>query len=84
MRTKTEIEGIVTKVWGPSVSRGEKILLLAYARSCQHMGESETAINAAPRAVSELRKYNFIPRELSSFLKESVKTAHFNLIAASL
>ena len=29
--------------------RGEKILLLAYARSCQHMGESETAINAAPR-----------------------------------
>ena len=64
--------------------RGEKILLLAYARSCQHMGESETAINAAPRAVSELRKSNFIPRELSSFLKESVKTAHFNLIAASL
>ena len=62
----------------------KKILLLAYARSCQHMGESETAINAAPRAVSELRKYNFIPRELSSFLKESVKTAHFNLIAASL
>ena len=54
--------------------RGEKILLLAYARSCQHMGESETAINAAPRAVSELRKSNFIPRELSSFLKESVKT----------
>ena len=38
--------------------RGEKILLLAYARSCQHMGESETAINAAPRAVSELRKSN--------------------------
>ena len=67
-----------------AVSRGEKILLLAYARSCQHMGESETAINAAPRAVSELRKSNFIPRELSSFLKESVKTAHFNLIAASL
>ena len=67
-----------------SLSRGEKILLLAYARSCQHMGESETAINAAPRAVSELRKSNFIPRELSSFLKESVKTAHFNLIAASL
>ena len=64
--------------------RGEKILLLAYARSCQHMGESETAINAAPRAVSELQKSNFIPRELSSFLKESVKTAHFNLIAASL
>ena len=64
--------------------RGEKILLLAYARSCHHMGESETAINAAPRAVSELRKSNFIPRELSSFLKESVKTAHFNLIAASL
>ena len=62
----------------------KKILLLAYARSCQHMGESETAINAAPRAVSELRKSNFIPRELSSFLKESVKTAHFNLIAASL
>ena len=67
-----------------STDRGEKILLLAYARSCQHMGESETAINAAPRAVSELRKSNFIPRELSSFLKESVKTAHFNLIAASL
>ena len=65
-------------------ARGEKILLLAYARSCQHMGESETAINAAPRAVSELRKSNFIPRELSSFLTESVKTAHFNLIAASL
>ena len=67
-----------------AILRGEKILLLAYARSCQHMGESETAINAAPRAVSELRKSNFIPRELSSFLKESVKTAHFNLIAASL
>ena len=67
-----------------TLARGEKILLLAYARSCQHMGESETAINAAPRAVSELRKSNFIPRELSSFLKESVKTAHFNLIAASL
>ena len=69
---------------GTGTLRGEKILLLAYARSCQHMGESETAINAAPRAVSELRKSNFIPRELSSFLKESVKTAHFNLIAASL
>ena len=66
------------------IVRGEKILLLAYARSCQHMGESETAINAAPRAVSELRKSNFIPRELSGFLKESVKTTHFNLIAASL
>ena len=76
-----ETEGVLTDT---VTYRGEKILLLAYARSCQHMGESETAINAAPRAVSELRKSNFIPRELSSFLKESVKTAHFNLIAASL
>ena len=41
------------------------------------MGESETAINAAPRAVSELRKSNFIPRELSSFLKEKRKNSTF-------